>query len=96
VYLSDVSNVSSIRSELERIEVALRVSRWSTRGCKYGLFLLCAFQKFKLDLYFPKFGYVLCNLWGQLQFHLIPEFLLHRVTKLDLLGLLQIINLLDT
>jgi hypothetical protein len=61
VYLSDVSNVSSIGSELEGIEVALTVSRWFTRGCKYDLFLLCAFQKFKLYLYFPKFGYVLCR-----------------------------------
>jgi hypothetical protein len=44
VYLSEVSNLSSIRSELEEIEVALTASKWFTRGCMYDLFLLYAFQ----------------------------------------------------
>jgi hypothetical protein len=40
-YLSDVSDVSAMRSNLKEIEHALSDSRWFTRGCKLDCFVIC-------------------------------------------------------
>jgi hypothetical protein len=40
-YLSDVSGVSAMRSDRKEIKRALSGSRWFTRGCKLGFFIIC-------------------------------------------------------